>query len=431
MKRPLHLLRPTLAAAVGGVLSLGVGALVSRLPEAPFEGYLAGTTIGTALLILTYYAVYFVLRRGDPANARRRAFALHSLLGLTTGLVWTVFVLSGVLLMFRPEIELAANAWRRVEPLAERAPPDAWLAAVADRADLAASREIQIVWPHARTDTAVVWVHGAGSYARFDVDPYRAAIVEGEASRFMGTVRDLHTHLLLGDPGRWLGGGVSLAAAWLLLGGLGMGGRVFRDAFRLRTRRGGAMLLSDLHKRIGLWTLPLLALYAFTGVAYEWGHVVGHGPQAARFDGDLWAMYRAAGAPPSVERGTPAPTPPIADFVGTLQHTLPGSRPVRVRILGYGDAAAVVSIAGERDGDLAPSSLLLNLRATTGEVLLEKNVESLGPFERTNQALHALHYGHYRSLPLRVLHAAASLAIGVLPLLGIALWALRRRRPVG
>ncbi len=41
--------------------------------------------------------------------------------------------------------------------------------------------------------------------------------------------------------------------------------RIFRDAFRLRARRGGGIGLADWHNRMSVWSLPFIVMIALTG----------------------------------------------------------------------------------------------------------------------------------------------------------------------
>ena len=101
-----------------------------------------------------------------------------------------------------------------------------------------------------------------------------------------------------------------------------------------------------------------------------------------------------------------------------------------MRIIGYGDENAIISIGASQKGDFAPrgASLLMNIRASTGEILLQKEVATVGIFERVSMVFGAFHLAEYGAGGVRLLHAITAVIISLLPFIGMALWFLRRRQ---
>jgi uncharacterized iron-regulated membrane protein len=419
--------RVFLITGIGLAISLLAGTLISIFPDSALEGMNSAKFVTGIMAVLIYF---LLLRKRGTRKLNGWVFDLHSVLGLATGLLLSVIFLSGVLLLYQAEFDVLKNSSLEIEQGDSHTSVDAWVEAVAAQTDLNVSNRIDISWPDSRGLPAVVAVSGPNGFERFYVDPVSARVMEGRASAGMALVRRIHVGLNLGKPGHWLVGSVALAAVWLCIGGLSMGRNVFREWYVLRFRSGLQIFLSDLHKRFGLWLLPFIALNAFAGMLAAFSGVFGIGPMQTRFDGDYSALYEAVGSPQSVERTEPAPTPPISGFVDMAKNTIPDLDIYSIRVIGYGDANTIVSVKASRKGDLAPNgtSLRLNIRASTGEVLYKKEISKVGIFERISLALASFHLAEYGGKGIRSLHAITAVLVSLIPFLGMGMWFLRRRR---
>ena len=424
---PKTLGRIAVVTAIGLSLSLVIGTLIAYVPVSPLEGMHAGVLAAGALLVLSYFAI---LRARRTPREKVWIFESHSVLGLATGMILSVIFLSGILLIYKSEIDVLLNPWLKIEAKGEYTAAKSWLDAVHSRTDLNTSNRIEIVWPESQTQPVRIDVSGPAGSERFFIDPYNANILDGKLRSKMGWVRKLHVTLSLGKAGHWLAGFVALAAVWLCIGGLTMGRNVFRDWHRLRFRRGLTVFLSDLHKRIGLWLLPFIAINAFAGMLAALFGILSMGPVEARFDGNYNALYEAVGSPQSVTRSDRSETPSVDEFIAMATAIMPDAKMRQLRILSYGDRNSIVSIRASHAGDIAPqgSSLLLNIRASTKEVVLQKQISNDGIFERLAMAFSAFHLASYGGNGVRALHAITALFVSVLPIVGMGIWYLRRRR---
>ena len=154
------------------------------------------------------------------------------------------------------------------------------------------------------------------------------------------------------------------------------------------------------------------------------------GPVETRFEGSNAALYEAIGSPQSIDRGGAYELPSMDDYIGAARKIMPEAEIRSMRILGYGDRNAIVGIRASRTGDLAPNgtSLVLNIRASTGEIVVERELAKSGPFERISMALAAFHFAQYGGSVIRPIHAITALAISLIPALGMAMWFFRRQK---
>ena len=419
--------RVLVITSIGLTISLLAGTLISVFPHSALEGMKSANIVTGVMAILIYF---LLLRKRGTRKLRGWVFDLHSVLGLATGFLLSVIFLSGVFLLYQAEFDVMRNSSFEIEHGDDYLPVDAWIDSVGAKTDLNISNRIDISWPSSRDLPAVITISGPNGFDRFHVDPFSARVTEGKPSAAMALVRRIHVGLNLGKPGHWLVGSVALAAVWLCIGGLSMGRKVFREWYVLRFRSGLQIFLSDLHKRFGLWLLPFIAINAFAGMLAAFSGLFGIGPMQTRFDGDYSALYEAVGAPQSVARTEPAPTPPISGFIDMAKKTIPDLDLYRIRVIGYGDANTIVSIKASRKGDLAPNgtSLRLNIRASTGEVLYKEEISKVGIFERISLALASFHLAEYGGKGIRSLHAITAVLVSLIPFLGMGMWFLRRRR---
>jgi len=121
--------------------------------------------------------------------------------------------------------------------------------------------------------------------------------------------------------------------------------------------------------------------------------------------------------------------PSLGSFAQRVALEVPDAKISEIRVIGFGDRDAIVSVRASRQHDLAPrgASLVMNFRAVTSEVLFVRRLDNMGIFERFNTAMIALHVADFDKPAIRTLYAAASVVLALLPILGVVMWVLRRR----
>ncbi len=220
----------------------------------------------------------------------------HRWTSFALGLLLLVIVISGVVLLFEPEIEQVTRpSLYDTDPGPARIAPGQALATV--------HREM----PSFDTAEATVWrnrgaweVHGSdGETVRVDDSDGRLLGSVDREHGVMGFIANLHecalgceemsgyvpflgkpaqiggADLTLGNEGTW-GGLILLVSGVVLLllvvSGLVLwwpGRRRWRRGFNLRRRGGSYRLNYDLHKVGGFVALPFLAMWAITGINFE------------------------------------------------------------------------------------------------------------------------------------------------------------------
>ncbi|WP_052389152.1 PepSY-associated TM helix domain-containing protein [Belnapia moabensis] len=221
-------------------------------------------------------------RRGG--GRARIWFLVHSWLGFKLSLVLGVICLSGSLASVSHEID-----WLLTPTLRSSAPPSAPMAWGA------AGDALAEAYPGARIDTVrvpegpgfaataiVTLPDGRQRIAHLDPSTGR---VQGDASRqtVQRFLRDLHMWLFITNSwGLVTVSAFSIPLLASLVTGLVVYKRFWRGFFRLRLRAGPRVLVGDLHRLIGLWSLWFVVVIGVTGVWYlveVIGYMNGH-----RFD---------------------------------------------------------------------------------------------------------------------------------------------------
>ncbi len=237
-------------------------------------------------------------RRRRPRNPLRRSLIVtHRWLSLVLGLVLLVITTSGAILLYTPEIQ----RWLNSDAYAASGGPT--VVSFQQAADTVAARYPDLV------PQAVIAEHGVLRVTDFTssvtVDPATGAVLGEvhEMPSWWGWLENLHECGFTCDdypgyipalnaevPGTgWLGfedtpvtvGGLILGLAGLLLLFLAVSGLVlwwpkpsrWRTSMAVRWRKGRFARDTDLHKVVGMIALPLLLIWGFTGIGFEFGPV--------------------------------------------------------------------------------------------------------------------------------------------------------------
>ena len=213
------------------------------------------------------------------AAAYRRLWRWHFYAGLFCLPFITILSLSGVVYLFKPQIDAYLDKpYDRLTLSGDPKRLDEQVAAALDA--FPAARLTALELRNAPSDaTRVRLMTKDGDALRILVRPDTLDILsaEKEKNRFTSLIHDIHGELLLGEPGAIL---VELAGAWgivMILTGLYLwwpSDRVgFAGVFYPRIGASGRTFLKDLHSVTGFW-LSLLALF-FLISALPWTKVWG------------------------------------------------------------------------------------------------------------------------------------------------------------
>jgi uncharacterized iron-regulated membrane protein len=216
-------------------------------------------------------------RRPQQVGLRRLNFQVHLWAGIVVTLYLIVIGVSGSVLVFRPEIErlFGLRPWQRVLAGA----PVADLATVVENLKTAYpdSRIVSVDAPGAENATFVAVVESHKGRVRIACAPTDGRVL-GEFPHnrtWLDVVQELHETLLIhpGSRGRmWNGAG---AAALLLLNLTGMviwwpGIRNWKRALKVDLARSWRRVNFDLHVSLGFWTILLTSIWAVSGIYFGW-----------------------------------------------------------------------------------------------------------------------------------------------------------------
>ncbi|MEM9367692.1 MAG: PepSY domain-containing protein [Planctomycetota bacterium] len=359
---------------------------------------------------------------------KRVFWAWHFWAGLIATPVLVVLSITGGIYVFKPQLErwwYADIAAARFEIL------DLQLDAAVDQVEALVGEEHAIYGFELESDTgrapAVLTISQDGHYSvrRFffhpDTQQIRGEIPE---PNFFTVTLDLHRRLAVGTLGRVL---TELTTCWtvsiMLLGlvlwwpkNLRRLGGIFWP--RIRSKR--YVQLRDLHAVGGALAAPLLLIIAVTGLLYAlvWGGVFfGAGLLAGQFDVKL--------SPPQSTSDESKPTLSANEILARM-HALemPTDRVSIHMPMVPTDPISIES--GHHWG--ASVSRIVFLDRASGKLLLDRGLSELPPMAVYTQWNYPLHVGSVMGLGSQILWLIASVLMAALPVLGVAMWLVRRKR---
>lgn len=356
----------------------------------------------------------------------KRGLTAHAAIGLLAGALLYIVCLSGTLLVFYEEwqrfeqapppqmTEIAPEAVQRgMEALmaTERGkPPTTHFYVDMPLAELPTTRVI--------TDTQAMHIDAAGNLAA----PERI-----EWANFLYALHyTLNIPVAQGLVGITLVGILGMLMLALAISGVIAHPKVFRDAFRLRTRHSGGVALSDWHNRLSVWTLPFTLAIAVTGSVIGLATVTATAMAERWYGGDIEAVYATLFGPEGEPDPKSAPLPNVAAALRYMAANHPDVRLTYVTVHEPGTAGQHIQVVAEH-----PRRLIF------GEYYL---FDAAGRFEHTagladgelgQQAAasnYDLHFGNYGGLPVKIAYALFGFALTVVSATGVYIWLGKRRR---
>ncbi|HBO6306405.1 TPA: PepSY domain-containing protein, partial [Pseudomonas aeruginosa] len=251
---------------------------------------------------------------------------------------------------------------------------------------------------------------------RLDLDPASGRVLPPMPA--LDLLLNLHKSLFVGFPGRVLVSLFGVSLLLLCLAGVLLHSRRWRDLRRWRRDRELRLALFDLHGLIGIWGLPWLLLFGFTGALSGLGALgtlllapVAYPQEPNR------VFVELMGPPPPAAEGRPLASRIDLDrlLAGDAVRA-PGFVAQRLSLSHAGDVAGSVEIAGIRRG--LPSTANFErhrYRLADGTLLGERSSAQRGFWLRAFIAVQPLHFAQYQwlgpgwSAALRGLHLAMGL----------------------
>ncbi len=257
-------------------------------------------------------------------------------------------------------------------------------------------------------------------------EPGSGALLGVQPEGFARTLRVLHSDLLLPFPlGTFLTGFLGVAMLFLVLTGVVMHRRFYREMFTLRTGRSWRLSWSDVHKLAGTWGMAFLGLMGFTGSVLGLAGLLLLQTAVVAYRGDSAQAYAEMAGRTGPASGKPAPLGATAPM---LARDIGGDPfiPRFFTVANLGDEKASVTVEGER-----PDYLSTNERKVfdrQGRLLATPRGVGNGAGWRVYSALMPLHFAQLGDAAFKFVYLILGLAACLMPVSGILLWLDRHRR---
>ncbi|MWV26384.1 PepSY-associated TM helix domain-containing protein [Aurantiacibacter rhizosphaerae] len=357
----------------------------------------------------------------DPSTVKR-GLSAHAALGLIGGALLYLVCLTGTVLVLYEE-------WQRFEqpdaPEMSEISPAAVQRAV--ESVLAAEDEptthLYVHMPTAElprttitTDTQAVHIDAGGS----------AVLPEENAwSEFLYALHyTLNLPMIVGITIVGLLGAMMLALA--ITGVIALP-RIFRDAFRLRSRKTGGIAMADWHNRLSVWTLPFTLAIGLTGAAIGLAIASAYGVAMASYDGDTDALFASLfGDEPEMASATSTAVPDVAGVLNYMSDTYPEVEVTYAILHDPGTTGQHVQIVGEHSRRLIFGEYY-NFTAD-GAIVGTAGLSDGSPGQQAAASTYNLHFGNYGGLIVKIAYIAFGLAMTVVCATGTFIWLGKRRR---
>lgn len=410
----------------------------------------------------------------------RTVWRWHFYAGLLVIPVLVVLCLSGIVYLFKPQIDaLAYGHLRTVAPTGETVSYDAQRVAAAQAV---AGGTIDAVGPPPAADRATEFgaTTAAGRETTVYVDPYRGVVLgqRDEANSITRIALDLHGTLLasrfMDEEGVWGDRLIELTASWaivLVLTGLYLWwprgpGRSLRGALRLGGWRGrdGRGRWKDLHATTGVLFAFVMLFFLVTGLAWSgvWGDRyqdvatrLGSTYPPGTFDGvpsrkveDVVGGGKPAWAAGELPIAPSAAAPADSARAGGLRWDPHDGAPLdavvaRAQAMGFppgfritfpADAGSSYAVSLSPDLDPAPNQSALDARFAfvdqyTAQPVGDFGFDQFGVMAQATDLGIALHEGRQFGLINQLFSLTATLALLLSMATAVVMW--RKRRPKG
>ncbi len=355
---------------------------------------------------------------------RKRLWQLHSWLGLFAGLGLVLIGLTGSVLVFHHEITRAQQpevVLRESPTDAPRRPLSELIAGVEASAPDFWVRGWLLYHGDERRDVAYVTPHAdANDWHIVTVDPATGAIGTpapvATHDTIYGWFVDLHYTFFADHVGLVITALLAIVFIFLSLSGLYLHRAFFKTVFRLRWGQSWRLFSSDLHKAVGIASLPFNVLLGFTGAYWNIAHVIEEMSHEHEEE-EVWTPYEGR-----LDRVDELPALAEAKWPGYAFNYvyLPTAEDKQFYVFGQTEPGAAFR---SRYG----SSLWLD--AASLEINTEKDLRTAGFWARVVDSFEPLHFGDFGGIVSKIFWCLAGLAPGALTLSGAMIWFHRRRKP--
>ncbi|MCH2393941.1 PepSY-associated TM helix domain-containing protein [Oceanibaculum sp.] len=357
---------------------------------------------------------------------------LHTWAGVVIGALLFAIFWMGTLSVFDREID------RWMMPMTRLAPMEAPVKLDALRdillSDLEANgeegvRNAFIIPPAERAPTARVGYRGKDGFKSKFVNPATGEVLPEAGTRGgTGFIFPFHysLHLRAGGVGYWLVGLAGMAMMALLVSGVIVHVKIFRDFFTFRTDKKTPRVALDLHNVTGVLALPFHFLITLSGLVI---FITIYFPSAPNipYERDSQLFFNEAfGSYSRDKAGQPGSIGSLDAMAAEAMRLWgDGTRPFFVRIHHPGDANGYVEMRQSYENKVTMSMDRVYFDAASGAVLHRHVGE---PVLNAQRFISGLHFIQFRHWTLRWVYFALGLSGCVLIVTGFLFWLESRRK---
>lgn len=265
---------------------------------------------------------------------------------------------------------------------------------------------------------------GEQKHLRLDAHSGKALPPEkGELAHFLG---ELHTDLHLPAPvGTYLVGLSGIFLLVLLVTGFIIHRKRWAEMLLTRQAKTRRMWLTDVHKLLGTWSLPFIAVIAFTGGILGLLGFLGNFMALASFGGDVNAATVAFAGPGAQKSDETASMLSIDDLWSMALDQQPQMELRYIDIKAYGDAGAQVEFSGPAKRDITFQNSVV-FKLASGEIIHQVNWLEGGMGSRIFGMMTPLHFASFSGSMMKWLYFVLGLGMTWLSATGIQIWLEKR-----
>ena len=347
-----------------------------------------------------------------------RSLSAHSVMGLVISALMFIVCLSGTVAMFEDEIGWWEN------------PVQAPVESVSPEVARAAASNVFAAQPNT---THLYLYLPRDNWQRFVVggdDGLQTANAEGAMTGGYDTAWNdflVHLHYYLSLPTSF--GMIVVAILGVMLVAMAVSGllahpRIFRDAFRLRTKGQARLVQADLHNRLSVWTAPFTIAIALTGAMIGLFVVVAVVLAQTSFDGDPRALSESIfGAEGEIDE-SPAPLADIGAALVTLEEMVPDATPFLAIIHDPGTASQHITIYGEHTDRLVYGEMYEFDADGAYEGKAGYTDDEAG--KQIAMSTYRLHFGDFGGLAMKIAYFFMGVGLCIVVAAGLNIYFLKR-----
>lgn len=359
---------------------------------------------------------------------RKKLWHLHSWVGLICGIALLVIGLTGSVLVFHQEISNAVYPDETLNsdftPASTRLPITELTSTVEQQFPNFWIRGWLFNYDSPQKDRAYLMEKGKNDWYLLYVDPYTSQTSPDPIKTnqtIYGWFVDLHYTFFADHLGMAIAGIFALSFIFLSLSGIYLHRPFFKALFRLRLKASSRIFFSDLHKAIGIATIPLNFLLGFTGAYWNITHVAHELIEHSGEEHDH-----------PTEHEFPAYRDQIEKIPSIAQETIPGyslnyiyfPREEEPNFYLYGQhpgAGILRSLYGSQ----------IWIDAQTGAVTYAQDLRKANIWTQVIDSFEPLHFGGFGGLTTKILWCLAGFSPAALSITGTLMYFKRGRKRKG